>query len=254
MSLPISKNDMTDMLELLTHKGKAGTGYFDIIMRSISSQLQGEFDAGRISPSEYATAYAELTSAALSGAISYLVQAPASLQQGKLVEAQVEIAKWDAKIREKELAIREEELAQAIKQNELLAQQLLKLQAETDNLIQTTANLLEQGKALVFETDSAKYKAKAMEYRADAEYAVTHDLLPNATQVGGTIAKDNAVKEAQATAFKAKDLYQMINMNQSSNTAQVTTLGDVTIAPTVTTKESIDSQVAAYYSLLGISI
>ena len=254
MSLPVSKSDMSDMLELLTHKGKAGTGYFDVIMRSIASQLKAEFEASRISPSEYANLYAELTNSALSGAISYLVQAPSALQQGKLIEAQVAIAKLDADIREKELAIREQELLQAQKQNELLTAQIANMTADTAQKVQTTANLVEQGKALVHETVAAEYKAAAMEYRADAEFAVTHDLLPNGSAVGGSIAKDNAVKDAQATAFKAKDLYQLINMNNSSNTAQVTTLGDVSIAPTATTKAALDNAISKYYALIGVTI
>lgn len=254
MALPISKADMSDMLELLTHKGKEGTGYFDVLMRSISSQLQDEFEAQRISPAEYAQTYAELTSSALSGAISYLVQAPAALEQGNLVAAQVEIAKAELALKEKELEIREQELLQAQKQNLLIDAQIANMTADTAQKQQTTANLVEQGKALVFETVSAEQKSLAMEYRAWAEYAVTNDLMPDGTAVGGTVAKDNAVKQAQATAFKAKDLYQMINMNQSSNTAQITTLGDVSIAPTVTTGASIDNAVQAYYSLIGVTV
>lgn len=236
---------MTSLLELLTHNGKQGTGYFDVLMRSMASHLAEERELGRISPSEYAKSYVELSAATLQGAIGYLTSAPESLQRARLAEAQVDIAI-------KELELKEQALINAQKQNDLIEWQIKKMIAEIANIEQTTSNLEEQGRALVFETVSAGHKAEALEYRVDAEYAVTHDTLPDGSPVAGSLGKDNQVKDEQITTFKAKNLYQMIQGLQSSNTAQVTTLGDVTIAPDFTIGKNIDTAIVKYFSELGV--
>lgn len=245
---------MSDILELLTHNGKEGTGYFDEVMRSINTHIQAEFEAGRIAPAEYAKVYSEIISTGLQGAISYLTGAPEALERAALVAKQVELADAEIKIKFKELELAEKAIEKADAELELVAEQKLKLIAETANIEQTTLNLTEQGKALVWDTTSAEHRSVALEYRAWAEYATTHDMLPDGTPVKGSIGKDMATKEAQMISFKAKDMFQMVSSMQQSNTAQVTTLGDVTIAPNSTNASTIDSQVAAYYALLGITV
>lgn len=254
MALPISTTDMADLLELLTHNGKKGTGYFDELMRSVHTHVQAEYDSGRISPAEYAKAYVEVTNGAMSGAINYLTTAPAALYQAKLVEQQVELANVEVNIKLKELELKEKELAQADAQLEVLVAQKAKLVADAANVEQTTLNLNEQHKALVHETVSAEHKATALEYRSWAEYATTHDNLPDGAPVLGSLGVDKRVKEANIVSFKAKDMYQMVNALQSSNTAQITTLGDVSISPLSTTGDKIDNAVEAYYNLLGVTV
>lgn len=254
MSIPFGNNDMAALLELLTHNGKQGTGYFDVLMRSMATHLADEKESGRISPSEYATSYVELASVTLQGAINYLIQAPEAMQRAKLAGVQIEIANKELDLKDKELEIKKEELEQAKKQNELLEEQRRKLIAETEQIIQNTANAKEQGKALVHETKSALFKAQAMEYRAWAEHAVVKDLLPDGTPIGGSLGKDNKVKDAQATSFKARDIFQMVQSLQSSNTAQITTLQEADIAPNFTTGKALDNAVTKYFSELGIVV
>ncbi|AUR93618.1 coil containing protein [Vibrio phage 1.188.A._10N.286.51.A6] len=247
-------DDMSALLELLTLNDKSGTGYFDVLMRSVHSHIQAEHQAGRITAGEYAKAYIEITNGTLGGVIQYIIQAPSAFKQALLADEQIAIAKEELKIREQEVLIRIEELEQAKLQGDLIAAQVKKVEAETLNIEQSTRNLIKQEEQLVHEVEASLHKAKALEYRVDAEYAATHDVLPDGNPVKGTIGKDNAQKEAQSLSFKMRDMFQMINANQSSNTAQITTLSSVDIAPTYTTGNSIDSAISKYYAELGITV
>lgn len=252
---------MATILELLTHNGKAGTGYFDTMMRSVTNHVVDEYESQRISANEYAKIYVETLGTTLQSAIAYILQAPKAFAELELVQTQIDIAKADLAIRQKDLELREKEILlktkeieQITKQLELIDPQKAKLVAETANIAQNTANAVEQGKALVHETTASMHKATATEYRAMAEYASTHDMLPDGQPVAGSIGKDNATKVAQSLSLKARDMYQVISGNVSSNTAQITTLSDVTIAPSYTTGANIDKAIGAYYSLIGVNV
>lgn len=245
---------MATILELLTHNGKAGTGYFDTMMRSVTNHVVDEYESQRISANEYAKVYVETLGTTLQSAIAYILQAPKAFAELELVQTQIDIAKADLEIRQKEILLKAKEIEQITKQLELIDPQKAKLVAETANITQNTANAVEQGKALAHETTASMHKATATEYRAMAEYAATHDMLPDGQPVAGSIGKDNATKVAQSLSLKARDMYQVISGNVSSNTAQITTLSDVTIAPSYTTGANIDKAIGAYYSLIGVNV
>lgn len=254
MTISINKNDMATLLELLTHNGKEGTGYFDEMMRSVTSHVVSEYESQRISANEYAKTYAEVLGVTLQSAISYILQAPKAFAELDVIRKQLEIANADLALKQKEVELKDKQMQQITKELELVDAQKAKLAAETANITQNTANMVEQSKALIHETTAAQHKATATEYRAMAEYAATHDRLPDGTLVSGSIGKDNATKEAQALSLKARDMFQVISGNVSSNTAQITTLSDTTIAPTYTTGSNIDKAINAYYSLLGVPV
>lgn len=55
----------------LTSRSIGGSGMFDGLMASISAHLKGEYDAGRITSTDYTTAYVALTQAALTNAVQF---------------------------------------------------------------------------------------------------------------------------------------------------------------------------------------
>jgi hypothetical protein len=57
----------------LTTQIVGGTGTFDVLMASVKAHLKAEYDANRITGSEYTKAYIALTEAALSNATQYLL-------------------------------------------------------------------------------------------------------------------------------------------------------------------------------------
>lgn len=57
----------------LTSQQVGGTGTFDVIMKANRAHLKEEYDAGRITGDQYAKVYVELTTAALSSAVQFLL-------------------------------------------------------------------------------------------------------------------------------------------------------------------------------------
>lgn len=64
-----------------------GTGAFDKLMVGVAAQLQGEYDAGRITGVEYSKAYIALTGSALSSSLQYLLSRDAAYWQAVQAQA-----------------------------------------------------------------------------------------------------------------------------------------------------------------------
>ena len=64
-----------------------GTGAFDKLMVGVAAQLQGEYDAGRITGVEYTKAYIALTGSALSSSLQYLLSRDAAYWQAVQAQA-----------------------------------------------------------------------------------------------------------------------------------------------------------------------
>ncbi len=77
-ALPATTGDLYDSvdkigLEDLTDRQINGTGVFDGVMETLSKHLQQEYDKGRITGQEYATAYVSMTQTALQASVQFLL-------------------------------------------------------------------------------------------------------------------------------------------------------------------------------------
>lgn len=70
-----------------------GTGSFDKLMVGVAAQLQGEYDAGRITGAEYSKAYITLTQSALATSLQFLLGKDASYWQAVQAQTQAVIAR-----------------------------------------------------------------------------------------------------------------------------------------------------------------
>lgn len=70
-----------------------GTGSFDKLMVGVAAQLQGEYDAGRITGVEYSKAYITLTQSALATSLQFLLGKDASYWQAVQAQTQAVIAR-----------------------------------------------------------------------------------------------------------------------------------------------------------------
>ena len=70
-----------------------GTGAFDKLMVGVAAQLQGEYDAGRITGAEYSKAYITLTQSALATSLQFLLGKDASYWQAVQAQTQAVIAR-----------------------------------------------------------------------------------------------------------------------------------------------------------------
>lgn len=74
----------------LTQTTISGSGTFDVLMRAFKSHLREEFDAGRITGSDYAKAYIQLTTAAMGNAVQYLLGRDSAYLQAANLQYQLE--------------------------------------------------------------------------------------------------------------------------------------------------------------------
>lgn len=76
----------------LTERLVGGNGMFDGLMVAMSDHLRAEYDKGRITGQEYATAYISMTQTALGSAVQYLLQKDNAYWQGQLIQMQTRTA------------------------------------------------------------------------------------------------------------------------------------------------------------------
>lgn len=85
---PLYKEVTSIKLEDLTTREPCGDGVFDALMEAYSKHIAIEYEKGRITGSEYARAYVELTSAAMSQSVQFLLSKDQAYWQALLVQAQ----------------------------------------------------------------------------------------------------------------------------------------------------------------------
>lgn len=84
LTIELPKVSLTD----LTAKVDGATAVFDGVMNSVYSHLGSEFERNRITGADYTRAYIELTSAALSASVQFVLGKDAAFWQAALIRAQ----------------------------------------------------------------------------------------------------------------------------------------------------------------------
>ena len=113
----------TQDLAALTTGVVGGTGAFDKIMSSTKAHLKEQLDRGLITGDQYTKAYIELTTAALSTAIQYLIQGQAAYWQALTAQSEARAAEINAVRAIVELETAKQQLAAATHQAEMLKAQ-----------------------------------------------------------------------------------------------------------------------------------
>lgn len=134
ISLKLAQLEQPLNVTELTTGGIAGTGVFDVLMRSVKNHVQEEHAKSRITGKEYATVYLEALQSTLAQSIEYLLRAKTlgfeldNLgKQGVLLDHQAEIAIKDAQLKFAQIA-------QTQAQTELTEQQTKSAEAEAHKI------------------------------------------------------------------------------------------------------------------------
>lgn len=176
-------NDPTRLTnEELTTGVVAGSGTFDILMKSMKEHLKEEYDRGRITGAEYSKTYISLTTAALSTATQFLlgrdqgywsavlsqmqarraeVDAVTAKVQLEISKAELQMAYFGAQKSEADFALTKMQLANADAQFEMILKQHDQVTAQTSltgkqeaQIVYQTANILpEQKRQTAYQTD-----------------------------------------------------------------------------------------------------
>lgn len=119
---PIALND-------LTQATLAGTGVFDVLMRTNKAHLESEFSKGRIKGTEYATVYLGSLEAVLTASLSFLLQKDKSALEAQLIEQQVLVAQQQVLKTQAEILQVEAQVALTTQQQANLVAELAIIQA-----------------------------------------------------------------------------------------------------------------------------
>lgn len=130
MAIEIPVQELLDSLkpltnEELTDKTVNGAGLFDELMTAASAHLTAQFEKGRITGSDYATAYLGGMQASMANAIQFLTQRDQTYAQALAIVAQIEATQAQTALAEKDLELKEVEL-----QIQLVALDIQKQQLE----------------------------------------------------------------------------------------------------------------------------
>ena len=134
VSLKLAQLEQPLNVNELTTAEIAGTGVFDVLMRSVKNHVQEEHTKSRITGKEYATVYLEALQSTMAQSVEYLLRAKTlgfeldNLgKQGVLLDHQAEIAIKDAQLKFAQIA-------QTQAQTELTEQQTKSAEAEAHKI------------------------------------------------------------------------------------------------------------------------
>ena len=226
--------DLTDMklndinVDAITNSDK--TGVFDELMLSVNENINEQFTDGRITSSEYGQVYLGSLQAVLSQSIDFVLRE-------QLVEVQIASALADNELKAKQLEILviEEDIKQFELDN-LLPEQLLKLQEEIDILQTQDSEMILDGakKRLIMDEqlESADLEQILLTTEEDIKTAqlaeITDSTLRANTQLTDGLATsasqrvtmytDQVLKDKQAAKLGLDNVMKTSEANRDSDT------------------------------------
>lgn len=215
----------------LTTGAVGGTGAFDQIMSSHKAHLKEQYDKGRITGDQYAKAYVELTTAAMSAGVQMALGRDSNYWQAKLVQMQGRRAEIEAVTAKVQHEVVKAQLAAARRQAELVNAQyvltLMQISRESENFDLTTAQIaLAQSQRLAVDKE-----VEVNDYKLDN--LMPQELAQLTQQVQILFAQENLVQE-QAEAQRA----QTVDIRSDGITPVTGNMGKQ--------KELYDQQITSY--------
>lgn len=196
--------------ESLTTTLVNGNGVFDLIAKAVSNQLLEEYKAQRINGAEYSKIFASLMEAALSNAVTFILQRDGAYYQNQLIAAQVAEQRLKAEAAKLELTrlqldIDNSKMIYATNKMKLVEAQLQACSAKfnLDEILPKQSTLLT---SQIGDTNSGialKLQQKALTTeQVESQRAQTMDTRTDGTPITGSIGKQNALVAQQTDSFK----------------------------------------------------
>ncbi len=204
----------------ITSGSVTGTGIFDKLMATVAAQLQSEFQADRITKSDYGQVYVSALNATLAQAIQFLLTKDQAAIQAATLVTQLELL--------------ELQKAQLQLQNEKLA--LEKLQTEQQTLLIASQVL----------TDAAQ--RGLIEQKTITETAQTQDGY------AGIVGQQKALYAAQTTGFTRDAEQKAAKLALDILATQLSTDDSMTVANTNMHPAAIGAMVQKLCDGIGVTI
>lgn len=212
----------------ITQGSVTGTGIFDKLMATVAAQLQAEFQADRITKSDYGQVYVSALNNTLGQAIQFLLTKDQAALQAATLAAQYE-----------KIAL-EKDILELQKQQ--LTLQLAQLEQQT---------LLIQSQIL---TDAAQ--RALINQKIVTEVAQTQDTPTSNTSTGysGVVGKQNALYAAQTTGFTRDAEQKAAKLALDILATQLSTDDSMTVANTNMHPAAIGALVQKLATGIGVTL
>lgn len=212
----------------ITQGSVTGTGIFDKLMATVAAQLQAEFQADRITKSDYGQVYVSALNNTLGQAIQFLLTKDQAVVQAATLAAQYE-----------KIAL-EKDILELQKQQ--LTLQLAQLEQQT---------LLVQSQIL---TDAAQ--RALINQKLVTEVAQTQDTPTSNTSTGysGVVGKQNALYAAQTTGFTRDAEQKAAKLALDILATQLSTDDSMTVANTNMHPAAIGALVQKLATGIGVTL
>lgn len=212
----------------ITQGSVTGTGIFDKLMATVAAQLQAEFQADRITKSDYGQVYVSALNNTLGQAIQFLLTKDQAALQAATLAAQYE-----------KIAL-EKDILELQKQQ--LTLQLAQLEQQT---------LLIQSQIL---TDAAQ--RALINQKTVTEVAQTQDTPMSNTSTGysGVVGKQNALYAAQTTGFTRDAEQKAAKLALDILATQLSTDDSMTVANTNMHPAAIGALVQKLATGIGVTL
>ena len=196
----------------ITSGSVTGTGIFDKLMATVAAQLQSEFQADRITKSDYGQVYVSALNATLAQAIQFLLTKDQAAIQAATLVTQLELLE----LQKAQLQLQNEKLAleklQIEQQTLLIASQVLTDVAQRGLINQKTVTETAQttdGYAGIVGQQKALYQAQTTGFTRDAEQKAAKlalDILATQLSTDDSMTVENTNMHPAAIGAMVKKL------------------------------------------------
>jgi len=211
--MSVTLPDITPLtIDDITSGSVTGTGIFDKLMATVAAQLQSEFQADRITKSDYGQVYVSALNATLAQAIQFLLTKDQAAIQAATLVTQLELLE----LQKAQLQLQNEKLAleklQTEQQTLLIASQVLTDAAQRGLIEQKTITETAQtqdGYAGIVGQQKALYAAQTTGFTRDAEQKAAKlalDILATQLSTDDSMTVENTNMHPAAIGAMVKKL------------------------------------------------
>lgn len=239
-----------------------GGGAFDQIMRGMGAHLQQEYEKSRITGADYTKAYIELTQAALSAALQFVLGRDQAFWQAQT--AQVSAVKGKVELETQRVAYAAarfnlDEILPA--QRDLTVAQAERQESETEASRYTVSDILPAQKALtVAQTSVAEYQVDTLlpaqkqlvDEQKEAQRAQTHNNRSDGSAVNGVLGKQRDLYGQQMDSYKRSDEVKAAKIFADAWITQKT-VDEGLVAPTNFNNATLDVVLSKLRTNLGLT-
>jgi hypothetical protein len=184
----------------LTTNEIEGGGIFDDLMRSVKVHLKEELSNSRITDVNYSSVYLGALQSTMAQAVQFLLEKDKVGFQNELINTQQENLKKEGELLDVKIKLAEAELYNAKYQECALKTKIAQTEAETQSILQNTANTKTQASLITKNILKAQAEVDLYKQRRDTEAAQVADKV-GGVPVGGIVGMQREMYRNQSNGY-----------------------------------------------------